>query len=69
MASIIENNNNSDELLPLDDSDFSKKTFWNDFFVKRRKNDHFYHYGKNYAWMEFGYLIVVQKVLITHTLH
>ena len=37
MASIIEHNNNSDELLPLDDSDFSKKTFWNDFFVKRNE--------------------------------
>ena len=45
MASIIEHNNNSDELLPLDDSDFSKKTFWNDFFVKRNEKA-FEWYGR-----------------------
>eukprot|EP00943_MAST-04B_sp_MAST-4B-sp1_P001663 g1663.t1 len=37
MTSITVGNNNTDELLPTDDSDFSKKTFWNDFFVKRNE--------------------------------
>ena len=54
MASIIEHNNNSDELLPLDDSDFSKKTFWNDFFVKRNE--------KAFEW--YGQLVVVIQVLV-----